>query len=247
VRPSVDFEGFFILKTMAVVYRHRRLDTNQVFYVGIGKSEKRAYSNNGRNYYWKNITKKTKYNVEIISTNISWEDACELESFLISQYGRRELNSGSLVNMTDGGEGSIGRIIKESTKDIWKKQRFGKKLEEAHRQNIKNNHASKKEGFVSPLKGRPKECHPFFNKNFTEQHIKNISSSRINREVAVLEKNPNSKKVINIKTLEIIDCAKTLSKILSIDYQKLCKQLRGEQKKKIDWCYLKNYKIEEND
>jgi hypothetical protein len=232
---------------MAVVYRHRRLDTNQIFYIGIGKSEKRAYSNTGRNYHWKNITKITKYSVDIIFTNISWEDACELESFLISEYGRRDLNSGSLVNMTDGGDGSIGRIIKESTKDIWKKQRFGKNLKESHRQNIKNNHASKKEGFISPLKGRPKESHHFFNKNLTEQHVKNISTSRISGEVSVLEKNPNSKKVINIKTLEIIDCAKTLSKILSIDYQKLCKQLRGEQKKKIDWCYLKNYKIEEND
>lgn len=232
---------------MAIVYRHRRLDTNKIFYIGIGKSEKRAYSNTGRNSHWRNVVKVTKYNVEILVTEVSWEGACELESFLISEYGRRDLDSGNLVNMTDGGDGSIGRVIKESTKDIWKTQRFGKKLKESHKQNIKNNHASKKEGFISPLKNRPKESHPFFNKNLTEQHIKSISSSRINKKVAVLEKNPNSKKVINTKTLEIVECAKILSEILNIDYQKLCKQLRGEQKKKINWCYLKNYKTKEND
>ena len=232
---------------MAVVYRHRRLDTNQVFYVGIGKLEKRAYSNDGRNYHWKNIAKVTKYDVEMLSTNISWEEACELESFLIQEYGRKDLGLGNLANMTDGGDGSIGRVIKESTKDIWKTQRFGKKLKESHKQNIKANHKSKKEGFIHPLKGRPKELHPFFGKNLTENHIKNISSSRVIRKVAILEKNPNSKKVINVKTLEIIECAKTLSEILGINYQKLCKQLRGEQKKKIDCCYLKNYKKEEND
>ena len=231
---------------MAIVYRHRRLDTNEVFYVGIGKTEERAYSNTGRNYYWKNIIKITKYDVEILFADLPWEEACELEQLLIQEYGRKDLGLGNLVNMTDGGDGSIGRVIKESTKNIWKIQRFGKKLKESHKQNIKANHKSKKEGFIHPLKGRPKELHPFFGKNLTENHIKNISLSRVIREVAILERNPNSKKVINIKTLEIIECAKTLSKILGIDYQKLCKQLRGEQKKKIDWCYLKNYKIEEN-
>ena len=28
---------------MAIVYRHIRLDKNEVFYIGIGKTEKRAY------------------------------------------------------------------------------------------------------------------------------------------------------------------------------------------------------------
>lgn len=229
---------------MAIVYRHRRLDTNKIFYIGIGKSEERAYSNTSRNYHWRNITKNTKYNVEIVATEISWEDACELESFLISEYGRRDLKLGDLVNMTGGGEGSLGRVVKDSTKSIWKKQRFGKPLKESHIENIKNNHASKKEGYINPLKGRPKESHHFFNKTLTKQHVKKISTARVQKKVAVLGKNPNSKKVINIKTLEVVDCAKTLSIMLNIEYKKLCSQLRDKHKNKIDWCYLKNYKIE---
>ena len=49
---------------MSIVYRHRRLDTFEVFYIGIGKTEKRAYSKKNRNKWWKNIILKTEYSVD---------------------------------------------------------------------------------------------------------------------------------------------------------------------------------------
>ena len=62
---------------MAIVYRHRRLDTNEIFYVGIGKAETRAHNkSNNRSLFWKNIVNKTNYSVEIIARDISWEEAC---------------------------------------------------------------------------------------------------------------------------------------------------------------------------
>lgn len=73
-----------------VVYRHRRLDTNDVFYIGIGDN-KRAYNKNARSVYWKRIVKKHGYNVEILVTDLSREDACELEILLIQEYGRKDL------------------------------------------------------------------------------------------------------------------------------------------------------------
>lgn len=90
---------------MAIVYQHRRLDTGEVFYVGIGKSEKRAYSIHNRNKHWKNIINKHGYIVEITHRNIIWEEACAIERYLIAFYGRKDLNGGVLVNMTDGGDG----------------------------------------------------------------------------------------------------------------------------------------------
>jgi predicted GIY-YIG superfamily endonuclease len=89
------------------VYKHIRLDTNEVFYIGIGnqKNYKRAYSKHNRNLHWKNVVNKTEYIVEIVKDNLSWEDAVKLEIELIKKYGRSDLNEGTLVNMTDGGDG----------------------------------------------------------------------------------------------------------------------------------------------
>ena len=96
---------------MAVVYRHRRLDDNSIFYIGIGKEKNRAYQLRSRNSLWKNIVLKTDYQVEIIAENINYDEAKELEIFLIILYGRRDLNNGILCNMTDGGDGNINMSI----------------------------------------------------------------------------------------------------------------------------------------
>lgn len=99
---------------MAVVYQHIRLDTNEVFYVGIGKTVKRAYSKDRRNSHWKNIVKNTEYIVQIVLEDITWEEACQKEIELIKQYGRKDLNEGTLVNMTDGGESGFMNFNEES-------------------------------------------------------------------------------------------------------------------------------------
>ncbi len=87
-----------------VVYLHRRNDDNSVFYVGMG-SRKRAFDKYSRNYYWKNIVKKHDYTCEIVAKDLSIEDAYELEMFIISELGRKDLNKGRLVNLTNGGDG----------------------------------------------------------------------------------------------------------------------------------------------
>lgn len=38
---------------MAVVYQHRRKDTNEIFYIGMGRDINRAYSKHSRNKYYK--------------------------------------------------------------------------------------------------------------------------------------------------------------------------------------------------
>jgi hypothetical protein len=94
---------------MALVNRHRRLDNNNIFYVGISKDYKRPYSvGRYRNKIWNNIVNKTNYSVEIIYDNLSYDDAIELEIFLIHLYGKINNKTGVLANITDGGEGTIG-------------------------------------------------------------------------------------------------------------------------------------------
>ena len=90
---------------MAVVYKHKRLDNNRVFYIGIGRDKYRAGKKNNRNKHWHNIVNKHGYTKEIIHDNLSWNEACEFEKFYISLYGRYDMKKGHLVNMTRGGEG----------------------------------------------------------------------------------------------------------------------------------------------
>lgn len=85
---------------MAVVYLHKKKNTNEVFYVGIGKTEVRAHSKLNRNIYWKRIVEKYDYEIEVTHRDLDWITACEIEKSLITKYGRD-----SLSNMTDGGEG----------------------------------------------------------------------------------------------------------------------------------------------
>jgi len=93
---------------MAYVYRHVRLDKNEVFYIGIGSDDKGRYSrahSKDRNLHWNNIINLAEYKVEIISEEwLTWEEACEKEKFWIIFYGRADLGTGTLVNMTDGGQ-----------------------------------------------------------------------------------------------------------------------------------------------
>jgi hypothetical protein len=108
---------------MAYVYRHIRIDKNEPFYIGIGKDDtyKRAYqsSKTKRSDFWHNIASKG-YEVEILMDNLTWEQACEKEKEFISIYGRKDLGQGSLVNLTNGGDGAI-EISKESIESIRKK------------------------------------------------------------------------------------------------------------------------------
>jgi hypothetical protein len=108
---------------MAYVYRHIRTDKNEPFYIGIGKDAtyKRAYqcSKTKRSEFWHNIASKG-YEVEILMDNLTWEQACEKEKEFISIYGRKDLGKGTLVNLTNGGEGVI-ELSKESIESIRKK------------------------------------------------------------------------------------------------------------------------------
>jgi hypothetical protein len=88
---------------MAIVYRHIRLDKNEPFYIGIGSSLRRAFIKGGRSTYWNNIVNKTDYEVQILFDDLTWDEACEKEVELIALYGRKDLGTGTLVNLSDGG------------------------------------------------------------------------------------------------------------------------------------------------
>lgn len=103
---------------MAYVYRHIRLDKNEPFYIGIGSDSTyyRANKKSQRNIHWKRIVSKTKYSIDILIDDLTWDEACEKEKEFIALYGRKDLKTGCLVNMTEGGDGAFGKVTSDETK-----------------------------------------------------------------------------------------------------------------------------------
>lgn len=101
------------------LYRHIRLDTNEVFYVGIGtktfRDIKYGYYTRAnqkashRSGFWHVIANKSKYIVEIILETDDKEYIKYKEREFINLYGRKDLENGSLVNLSDGGDGFQNR------------------------------------------------------------------------------------------------------------------------------------------
>lgn len=104
-------------------------ENNNPFYIGIGDSC-RADSCNSRNphtlYKRKKCEREGTFSLQILHTDLIWEQACEIECQLIEQYGRRDLGTGCLTNMTNGGEGAVGRKMSEKNKRLLSETRKGK-------------------------------------------------------------------------------------------------------------------------
>ena len=113
------------------VYKHTRLDTNEPFYIGIGNKKDfgRAYEfkQSKRNVIWWKIFLKTDIQVEIVFENLTKDEAASKEKELIKKYGRKDLNEGSLCNMTDGGDGTFNHKISEETRKKISESKIGSK------------------------------------------------------------------------------------------------------------------------
>lgn len=162
---------------MAIVYQHRRLDTNEIFYIGIGKTEKRAYEKDGRNLYWNRISNFAGYYVEIIHQSISWEEACEFEKFYIQKYGRRDLRTGILCNLTNGGDGINGYKHTENSKNKMKGRKAHNKgipatLEHRQKTSKTRIELGVAKGEKNPMFGKRGELSPHYGKKKPEHSAK---------------------------------------------------------------------------
>lgn len=232
---------------MAYVYRHIRLDKKEPFYIGLGSDSNysRAFQKKSRNKHWHNIVNISEYKIEIILDNLTFEEACLKEKEFIDLYGRKDKNKGSLVNWTDGGQGTLGWRHKVG---YWK----GKKL---------NEETCKKISEAAKL--RTGEKNPFYGKKHSEKTKELIKASKLNSKLSeetrlkiseslsksekfknrelVLnfgKDNHKSKRVINTQTGEIYENLRIASEITNINYSKLRSYCQGKVKSKINWKYF---------
>ena len=85
------------------VYTHRKATTGDIFYVGKGTAE-RAWDRYGRTAYWQNVVAKHGFVVQIESDGLLEFEAFARERDLIASLRARGVR---LVNLTDGGEGTL--------------------------------------------------------------------------------------------------------------------------------------------
>ena len=225
-----------------VVYRHRRNDDGTVFYVGIGNKQ-RPYTKSKRSSYWKNIVDKSGYSIEILAEDLSLDNAIELEILLIKEYGRKDIRTGILCNLTDGGEGTLNvspevrKIISESRKGVrnlpigYKRSaEFCKKVSES------------KKGMISSFKGKThteetkkiikeKRAFQVFSKESRLKQAKAISGGS----------NPAAIKILDLKNNVIYNTMKEASLSIGIKYSTLSAMLNGYCKNKTNFVKLENY------
>lgn len=185
---------------MAYLYRHIRLDKNEPFYIGIGSDEDgkylRAYSTSSRNKHWENIINLTKFDVEILLDNLTWEEACEKEKEFIKLYGRKNLNTGTLVNWTDGGEGTLNTVITDETRKKMSKSQKGNQtwLGKHHKNETK-------EKISKSLIGKP---NGWDGRKHTEESKKKISATSKKR----IPWNKGKKNIYSPETIEKLAASK---------------------------------------
>lgn len=224
---------------MAYVYRHIRLDKKEPFYIGISNSDTNYYRANHRttrNKIWKSIASKTDISVEILIDNITWEEACEKEKEFIELYGMIINNSGTLCNLTKGGDSNIGRIpwnkgikgivkASEETKLKMSLASKGKKLSDEHKSKIGKS-----------------------NKNMSEETRKKLSDINKGNKNFLGKKHKDSSKIINsykkgLKILDINNCVchfgcTSAAMFLNISASSVRNQACGMRKNKYNLSFI---------
>lgn len=211
---------------MAYLYRHIRLDKNEVFYIGVGGLDKfdnykRAYSKQGRNKIWKGIVSRTDFEVEIILDDLKRETVLIKEIEFVNLYGRLDLNTGTLCNLTEGGIGGRSRVVPEHVKEYLRNKYTGIPRPE----HVKI--AMNRQGYSHTQEAKDKislatkgSNNAFFGKKHTTEILELLS-----------------KIVINIETGIFYMSAKEASEVTHYKYNHFKAMLNGNAKNKTSFIY----------
>lgn len=231
-----------MLNNKFYIYRHIRPDKNEIFYIGKGNNldkrksmYRRANEHVKRSIFWKKIF---NLNNKDIIVEILFECDNDIianikEKEFISLYGRKDLHTGTLVNMTNGGDGTVGVIYSDERKakiKEWVKNnnpRLGKKHSDATKKILSNK---------AKIRKTP---NPFKGKRHTKETIELLKLKALGR------KSGRSKKVINVLSGEVFETAKVAAKAFNMNYTNFVYRHLSEcyKNNKTPFIYLSDYDI----
>ena len=178
---------------MFYVYGHYKYDTGEVFYIGKGQGDRRN-SEVDRSLHWKHIVKKHGYWSDIIEEFETEEDAFQYEKDVIAFFGRRDLGTGILVNLTEGGIGVRSPSVE--TREKMAAAKRGKKRQ-PHSEETKMKMRAKRIGNTynvgrklgpSPLKGKPRSV-PFSDETKVKMRLSARSRPPVSLETRMKRSN----------------------------------------------------------
>ena len=133
------------------------------YYIGKGKGN-RLYKRGSRVF----APPKDKSRIIFLKKNLTEEEAFKHEIYMIDVFGRKDLGTGILHNLTDGGEG-ISNLSDETRKKMSEVKKgennpnYGKIFSEEHRKKLSE--------------ARKGENNPNYGKIFSEEHKRKISEA----------------------------------------------------------------------
>lgn len=190
------------------IYRHIRLDKNVPFYIGKGYKDddcleyKRAYSTYQRSNLWNNIVNKSEFKVEIIFTTFCENDVNIKEKEFIKLYGRITHKNGTLANITDGGEGTPGRIVSIESREKYRLGNLGRKATEEQKQR-RSEFTKKNKSMIEKLVKKNKTI---TSESFTPEHKAKLKAAR-------------AKQVITEETKKLWSINRSKKPILQFDFE----------------------------
>ena len=149
------------------------------YYIGKGTGD-RIYSTNRRVN-----PPKDKSRIIFLKQNLTEQEAFKHEIYMIAVFGRKDLGTGILQNLTDGGEGGSGRVLSEETRrklsDANRGKNhpnYGKTFSEETRRKMsasKKNMSDETRKKMSEVKKG--EHHPFYGKTLSEETRRKMSEA----------------------------------------------------------------------
>lgn len=201
------------------IYVHRKQDTMQPFYIGLGVGN-RPWSFHKRSAEWKETSITHGVIVEILETVEDRSIAEVIEECYISRFGRAGIdNNGILVNKSRGGEGAYLPKSEEWRKKISESKK-GKPFSKEHIEKIALSRIGKKHSEEWKRKASEKRRGRKMPEWFSETvKIRQVGGG-----------NSSARKVIDTSTGRIYGCIKDCAIDIDISQRRLYHMLSGHTK-----------------